>query len=213
MTALNHNLMETSVLKRPGFSYRILKRMADIVLSLASLLLFSPILLIAIAQIYLRDGRPIFYRQWRVGQDGWLFEIIKLRTMRHDAERVGEAQFAEKFDPRIIPGCQWIRQSHVDELPQLWNILVGHMSLVGPRPERPEMMSVLQKDVEGMDLRLLAPPGLTGLAQIRNGYTNDVEGARRKLAWDLEYIKNRSFLGECFLLLRTLPKFWDRSAN
>ena len=104
-----------------------------------------------------------------------------------------------------------MRRSHVDELPQLWNILLGQMSLVGPRPERPEMIEKLRQTIPRIEKRLVGLPGLTGLAQIRNGYTNDLKGARLKMAHDLRYLRSRSFWSEVGLLLQTAPKLWDRS--
>lgn len=192
--------------------FRLAKRAMDIAGALAGLLLASPVLLLCAIWIKAVDRGPVFYHQWRVGQDGWLFKIIKLRTMGLQAERDG-AQFARQGDPRILPGCAWMRISHVDELPQLWNILIGQMSLVGPRPERPEMFERLRDDIPELERRLAGPPGLTGLAQIRNGYSNDVKGVRRKLAYDLFYLNHRSILQELRLLAWTLPRFWDRRAN
>ena len=105
-----------------------------------------------------------------------------------------------------------MRRSHVDELPQLWNILRGDMSLVGPRPERPEMFEQLRKDIPGIELRLAGRPGLTGLAQVKHGYTNDLAGARRKIAFDLRYLRRRSVFSDLKLLLATFPKVWDQAA-
>ena len=105
-----------------------------------------------------------------------------------------------------------MRRSHVDELPQLWNILRGEMSLVGPRPERPEIINELARQLPRFERRLAVTPGLTGLAQIRNGYTNDVTGAQKKLNYDLIYIRRMNWFNELKLLLGTVPKIWDRAA-
>ena len=153
----------------------------------------------------------MLYCQWRVGRDGWLFRIYKLRTMRSNAEE-GGARYARAHDQRVLPGCRWMRRSHVDELPQLWNILLGEMSLIGPRPERPEMLERLRPMIPRIDVRHAGRPGLTGLAQVTNGYTNDLQGARCKLAHDLRYLRSHSILGEIKLLLRTTSKVWDRAA-
>ena len=132
--------------------------------------------------------------------------------MTTDAERDGEAQFACSGDSRVLTGCLWMRKSHVDELPQLWNILKGQMSLVGPRPERPEIIERLRRSMPKIERRLIAKPGLTGLAQIRNGYTSDTTGARKKLAYDLRYLRRRNMWQELLLLLGTVPKVWDQGA-
>jgi len=195
----------------PGRGFEIAKRMLDLAGALFALALFSPVLLVAMAWVKAVDGGPVFYRQWRVGRDGKLFRIWKLRTMRIDAERDGP-RFATDNDPRIVPGCRWMRSSHVDELPQLLNIIRGEMSLVGPRPERPEFIDQARADLPAIDRRLAAAPGLTGLAQVVNGYTNDLDGMRRKLELDLRYLEQRSIALDLRLILKTLPRFWDRTA-
>lgn len=195
----------------PGLGFEIAKRLLDLTGAFAALLLFSPLLLAAACWVKLSDGGPVFYRQWRVGRDGKLFKIWKLRTMRTDAEKDGP-QFATDNDPRIIPGCGWMRTSHVDELPQLLNVLHGDMSLVGPRPERPEFIDKLREDLPGVERRLAGTPGITGLAQVVNGYTNDLEGMRRKLALDIRYLERRSIALDIRLIFKTFPRFWDRTA-
>lgn len=201
----------SATLPSPGRTFEVTKRVLDVTIALAALLAVAPLLLACAAWIKRCDGGPVLYHQWRVGKDGWLFQIRKLRTMTLDAETAG-ARFASAADPRILPGCGWMRKSHVDELPQLLNIIAGDMSLVGPRPERPELMEQLRTHLPRIEERLAGAPGLTGLAQVRNGYTNDVRGARRKLAYDLLYLRRRSVLGDVRLLLATAPKLWDRGA-
>jgi lipopolysaccharide/colanic/teichoic acid biosynthesis glycosyltransferase len=198
-------------LRSPGLRFEACKRAVDVVAAVAGLILLSPLMLFCGAWIKLVDGGPVFYKQWRVGRDGWLFNIYKFRTMSMDAERNG-AQFATSSDPRVLPGCQWIRKCHADELPQLVNILLGQMSLVGPRPERPEIIEELRGDMPGIERRLAVAPGLTGLAQVRNGYSNDVEGMRRKLAFDLRYMRSRSLVTDMTLILETIPRVWDPTA-
>lgn len=195
-----------------GGASAVVKRAMDIAGASLGLVALSPLLLACAAWVRFVDRGPVFYRQWRVGRDGWMFRIVKLRTMRRNAETIGDARFAADGDPRILPGCSWMRRSHVDELPQLWNILIGHMSLVGPRPERPEMIEMLRPEIPRIDRRLEVKPGLTGLAQIRNGYSNDVPGARRKLAWDLRYLRRQSLWTDLRLMLQTLPRLWDHAA-
>ena len=191
--------------------YAIGKRLIDLCGAAIGLIVTAPVVLLCMAWIKLVDGGPVLYEQWRVGRDGWLFRIYKLRTMRQDAE-TGGARFASDGDSRVLRGCQWMRLSHVDELPQLWNIFWGDMSLVGPRPERPEIIDRLKADLPGIERRLAATPGLTGLAQVRNGYTNDLAGMRRKLAYDLAYLRRPSLWADLRLVLVTLPLFWDRAA-
>lgn len=195
-----------------GPAFNRFKRLLDVVISLIGMLASGPILAASMLWIQLIDGRPVFYRQWRVGHDGWIFCLYKLRTMKRDAESDGRARFAHNGDPRILPGCAWMRKSHVDELPQFWNILKGQMSLVGPRPERPEIIETLRQSMPKIERRLTVKPGLTGLAQVRNGYTNDTLGSRKKLAHDLRYLRRRSIWSECGILLNTIPKIWDQTA-
>ena len=196
----------------PGAGFAAFKRTLDIVGAAALLVVLSPVLVACGVWIKLAHGGPVLYRQWRVGRDGWLFRICKLRTMTVDAEADEGAQFATEGDCRVLHGCGWMRKSHVDELPQLWQILVGQMSLVGPRPERPEMFEQLRPTMSRIERRLVVRPGLTGLAQVANGYTNDDAGARRKLAYDLRYLRRRSVMTEIRLLLATIPKIWDRAS-
>lgn len=195
----------------PGRGFEIAKRMVDVFGALLALTLFSPVLLFSAVWLKLADGGPVFYRQQRVGRDGKTFMIWKLRTMRTDAEKHGP-QFATDNDPRIVKGCNWMRTSHVDELPQILNIIRGEMSFVGPRPERPEFIDQARTDLPNVDRRLAGTPGLTGLAQVVNGYTNDLEGMRRKLELDLKYLERRSILLDLSLILKTFPRFWDRTA-
>ena len=193
-------------------AYRLLARLLDVVGALVGMIFLWPLLVVAGVWVKLVDGGPILYRQWRVGKDGWLFTLFKLRTMAGDAEFDGQARFASNRDPRILRGCAWMRKSHLDELPQLWNILLGQMTLVGPRPERPEIFESLRDAIPKIEARLLGKPGLTGLAQLRNGYTNDINGARRKLAYDMMYLRNRTTFGDLRLLAATVPKVWDQGA-
>lgn len=197
--------------RSPGRGFEIAKRSLDLTLSSLLLVLLSPLLMGCALWIGMACGQGVVYSQWRVGRDGYLFRVHKLRTMRSDAERQG-ARYAASGDDRVLPGCRWMRLSHVDELPQLWNILKGDMSLVGPRPERPEMFESLRVTAPGFERRLAAAPGLTGPAQLHVGYTNDDAGARRKLAWDLRYLRRRSVRHDAELLLRTVPKIWDTTA-
>jgi lipopolysaccharide/colanic/teichoic acid biosynthesis glycosyltransferase len=197
--------------RSPMHGSMAMKRVIDVSSAALGLIALSPLLLFCMLWIKAVDGGPVFYHQWRVGRDGWLFRICKFRTMGTQAERDG-AQLASSGDARVLPGCRWMRKSHVDELPQLLNILLGQMSLVGPRPERPEILEELRADLPHIDRRLAAVPGLTGLAQVRNGYSNDLKGMRRKLAYDLKYLRQRGVMTDIKLLLQTVPKLWDHAA-
>jgi len=138
-----------------------------------------------------------------VSNFGRPFTIYKFRTMRTDAERSG-AQFAKQGDARITPIGRFLRRTRIDELPQLWNILKGDMSLIGPRPERPEFMKELQEHIPNFMDRLGLNPGLTGIAQVVNGYDNELEGFRRKVSYDLLYLQNCSVWNDIKILIRTI---------
>lgn len=191
----------------------MLKRWIDILLSLTGLMIAGPVVLLCMFWVMIKDSGPVLYSQWRVGHEGRFFKIYKLRTMVINAENGIEAVLATANDSRVIKGCHWMRRSHLDELPQLWNILVGDMSLVGPRPERPEILNELTSHIPNLADRLLVKPGLTGLAQVHNGYSCDIEGMRRKFHYDMEYVSKHSLTQDLWICVRTLPKFWDRAAN
>lgn len=194
--------------------FRLFKAMLDLCGSVVLLALFSPVMLLCMVLIKWADPTgPAIYRQTRVGFHGQLITIYKLRTMYMDAEARGRAVRAEANDPRVIPVCRWMRRSHVDELPQLVNIICGQMSLVGPRPERPELVAELMRHLPDFHRRLTVKPGLTGLAQIKNGYDTDLASVRRKLEYDLHYIRSMSVGLELRLLLATVAKFNDPAAR
>lgn len=183
--------------------YVILKRLVDIAGSLAGLLgclLVFPWVSLA---ILIESGRPIFYRQPRLGQRGRLFTVVKFRTMRQDAEADGEAHWAREGDPRTTKVGLVLRKTHIDEFPQFWNVLRGEMSIVGPRPERPGLVAELEKQIPFYRARLLSKPGITGWAQINYGKGASIEGSAEKLEYDLYYIKHRSFMMDLWIILRT----------
>ncbi len=182
------------------------KRYFDLALGLTLLCLTSPLLLCAMLAVWLEgQGRaPVIYRQQRVGLNGERITLLKLRTMEVDAERDGPRMTA-RHDPRVTPLGRILRLSRLDELPQLINVLRGEMSLVGPRPERPEFVAQYERRIKGYALRHRVKPGLTGLAQISQGYTDDVEGALIKLYYDLSYIRRGSLWQDLSILMRTLP--------
>ena len=194
--------------------FRVFKELMDVGGALLAVLVFAPVMVVCMLLVKLADWRgPILYRQVRVGLSGKLFTIYKFRTMYVDAESHGNAVLAGKDDPRVIPVCRWMRHSHMDELPQLLNILRGEMSLVGPRPERPEIYNQLSGSLSDFEMRLAVKPGLTGLAQIRNGYDVDMESVGRKLELDLQYIERMSLGLDCRLLFATLTKLHDSGAR
>jgi lipopolysaccharide/colanic/teichoic acid biosynthesis glycosyltransferase len=166
-----------------------------------------PIILVTALIIYLDDGRKdggtIFYRQTRVGMDGQLFEIMKFRSMRVDAEKDG-AQWAKKNDDRVTKIGHTIRKYRIDELPQLFNVFKGEMGFVGPRPERPEFVKELIKEIPYYNHRHNVKPGLTGWAQLNYPYGSTVNDSLEKLKFDLYYIKRRSILLDLLILVRTI---------
>ncbi len=194
--------------------FKLFKELMDLIGGAIAMIVFLPVMLVCAVMIKLSDpAGPVLYRQVRVGYEGRLFTIYKLRSMYVDAESRGGAQWAGEDDPRVIPLCRWMRKSHVDELPQLFNILKGEMSLVGPRPERPELFEDLTSYLPRYEERLTVKPGLTGLAQIYNGYDTDMESVRRKLEYDLQYIENMNLGLEVKLLFATVAKFRDEGAR
>ena len=187
--------------RAPKPIYSGIKRIFDVVFSFILLVfLFLPLILIALA-VKLDSAGPVFYKQERLGLFGEPFVMLKFRTMIPDAERDGPV-WSKKEDPRRTRVGVFLRRFHLDELPQLWNILVGDMSFVGPRPERPMFYKEFGKIVKGFEKRLLVKPGLTGLSQINGGY--DLTPAEKWL-YDMKYIQDRSILLDLKCLIWTVP--------
>ena len=180
------------------------KRLLDVVLSIALLILTAPIALATALAIYLEDRGPVLYRQIRTGQNGRRFSLFKFRSMRPDAEREGVAVWAEQDDPRVTRVGALIRRLRIDELPQLLNVLLGHMSLVGPRPERPVFVEQLARTVPFYAQRHFVKPGITGWAQVRYSYGASQVDARHKLEYDLFYVKHHSLVFDLMVLLQTV---------
>jgi exopolysaccharide biosynthesis polyprenyl glycosylphosphotransferase len=187
---------------RQNYSVRA-KRVFDFTVASIALALTSPLLLVIPALVRLSGRGPILYRQVRIGEGGELFEILKFRTMVVDAE-VGHAVWATENDPRITSVGRVLRKTRMDELPQLWNVVRGDMSIVGPRPERPEFLDVLGEHVPFWRRRDLLKPGITGWAQVHSDYTSDISGAATKLSYDLYYLKHRSLSLDLLIVLKTL---------
>jgi sugar transferase (PEP-CTERM system associated) len=181
---------------------RTVKRVLDLVVSTLMLVVLAPVMAVVAFVILLSDGAPIFYFQDRVGRGGRAYRMWKFRTMRRDAEKLGAA-WAQDDDPRVIPAGRFLRRARLDELPQLWNVLRGEMSLVGPRPERGVFLEELKERYPLFQLRELVKPGLTGWAQLRYGYGSTMEEQARKLEYDLYYIKNTSLFLDLVCLLAT----------
>lgn len=169
--------------------YFPVKRTVDILVALSILVLTGPLLLLSALVVKLTSRGPAFYSQRRLGRGGREFTLWKLRTMVDGAERHTGPVWAVQNDPRITPVGRFLRNAHIDELPQMVNILLGHMSLVGPRPERPEIARRLGAKLEDYWLRLLVRPGLTGIAQLRLPPEGDLRGVRKKLRYDLFYVR------------------------
>ncbi|GAB4466252.1 MAG: TIGR03013 family PEP-CTERM/XrtA system glycosyltransferase [Burkholderiaceae bacterium] len=182
----------------------VIKRTFDIVASTLLLILASPVMLLATLAIYLESGRPIIYRQERVGRGGRTFMCLKFRSMRTDAEKDGVARWATAGDARITRVGRIMRKTRIDELPQLINVLRGDMSLVGPRPERPCFVNKLKEQIRFYDVRHSVKPGLTGWAQVRYSYGASVEDASKKLEYDLYYVKNHSLFLDFLILVETV---------
>lgn len=180
-----------------------IKRGFDIAVSIFGLILSLPILIISALAIKLTSKGPVFYTQVRAGRFGKPFRMIKLRTMRIDAEKDG-AKWAKENDPRVTPIGRLLRKYRIDEIPQLINVLRGEMSFVGPRPERPEFIAELAKKIPFYQERLMIQPGITGWAQVNYPYGSSVEDARRKLEYDLYYMKHMSVFLDMFILLDTI---------
>lgn len=183
--------------------YDILKRAVDVILALMAGIIFLILLPVLALIIFFFDRGPIFYRQTRIGRDGKIFIITKLRTMVINAEQNG-TQFTQPGDPRITKVGKFLRLSRLDELPQAWNILKNEMSFIGPRPERPEFVAKLEQMMPYYNARHLVKPGLTGWAQVNHGYADTLESNLTKLQYDIYYIKNRSLLLDGIILLKTV---------
>jgi sugar transferase (PEP-CTERM system associated) len=183
---------------------RFAKRMMDVITAGFGLLLTSPFLPIVALLIKLDSPGPVFFRQTRVGQGDKEFTLIKFRSMRQDAENKSGAVWAEKDDPRITRLGRFLRKSRIDEIPQLFNVLQGDMSLVGPRPERPEFVAKLKELIPYYSERHYVKPGVTGWAQVCYPYGASVEDAVEKLRYDLYYVKNLSILFDIRIMLRTI---------
>jgi|SRR5271157_1892637 len=189
---------------RAGGFYEAGKRFLDILGGLVGVGLSILLFPFAGLLIVLDSGFPIFYHQIRSGRGGSTYRLYKFRTMRQDAEIDGQARPAEENDERVTRVGGFLRRTHIDELPQFWNVLRGEMSIVGPRAERPELITKYQKHIPFYRARLMVKPGITGWAQINYGYSSTIPQTVVKLEYDLYYIKHRSLLTDLTIILRTI---------
>jgi lipopolysaccharide/colanic/teichoic acid biosynthesis glycosyltransferase len=184
--------------------YATCKRIIDVAGALVLLVVAVPVIALAALLVRLTSRGPAFYSQTRVGRGGRPFTIYKIRSMVHNAEKVSGAQWCRPGDKRVMPIGKLLRRTHLDELPQLWNILKGEMSLIGPRPERPEFVPQLEAALPRYRERLLVLPGVSGLAQVHLGPDTDLASVERKLAYDLYYIKNQGLWTDLRILVATV---------
>jgi sugar transferase (PEP-CTERM system associated) len=199
---------------RQGLLRETVKRVFDLVASTALLLVTLPVMLITTAIIAMEGGGSILYRQERVGQGGRIFEVLKFRSMRSDAERDGKPQWATTNDSRVTPIGKFIRRSRIDELPQIFNVLRGEMSFVGPRPERPFFVQQLVQEIPFYAARHSVKPGITGWAQVRYPYGASLDDAVNKLQYDLYYVKNHTFFLDLLILVETIQVvLWGKGAR
>lgn len=203
LAAVNDNDIEKRIARRAPAPAQLGKRAFDIAAALSLLIFLAPLLILTAIAIRLDSKGPVLYRQRRIGYRGEAFEIFKFRSMRTDAEKDG-ARWAAADDDRITRVGRFIRRTRIDEVPQAINILRGDMSFVGPRPERPEFVSILEEEIPHYHERHLVKPGITGWAQVKHEYTASVEGARTKLTYDLFYIKHFSLLLDLLIVLMTV---------
>ncbi|MDT8436368.1 MAG: sugar transferase [Gemmatimonadota bacterium] len=210
---------------------RAILRGLNVVVAAGALLLLAPVFLVIAVAIRLDSRGPVIYRQLRVGLDrrsgagadstgrrrtdlgGRPFTIYKFRTMRVDAEDATGPVWARPRDGRVTRVGAVLRKTRLDELPQFWNVIRGEMSVVGPRPERPNFVLELRKEIDAYAMRHRVPPGITGWAQVNRGYDRNVEDVREKLGYDLEYLEKRSIWFDLLIMLRTIPVMLERDKS
>ena len=182
------------------------KRLFDIAFASLSLILISPLFLIIAILIKFDSSGPVFFRQKRIGKDGRIFKMWKFRTMRKNAEMETGPVWADEGDPRVTNLGYFLRSCHLDEIPQLINVFKGEMSVIGPRPERPEFVKIIDGHVVDFDQRLNVRPGITGLAQVRYRYGASIKDAARKLKYDLLYIKRMCWALDFQIIVWTIGR-------
>jgi len=180
------------------------KRVIDVTGAAAGLIMLTPVFLVLAVLIRASSRGPVVLRQRRVGMNGAVFEMVKFRTMVATAEADGRPVWCAKNDERVTPVGRVLRAHHLDELPQLWNVLIGQMSLIGPRPERPEISAVLAVEIPQWQQRHCVRPGMTGWAQLRSGYAASIDESRLKLTHDLYYLRHRCLRLDLEILAETV---------
>ncbi|MFC1806637.1 sugar transferase [Planctomycetota bacterium] len=193
--------------------YAEFKRAIDILFALPGVIIAAPIIAALAVLVKLTSKGPAFYRQERVGRDGRVFKIVKLRTMVADAESKTGPVWASADDPRETPLGRILRRTHLDELPQLWNVLKGDMSLIGPRPERPVFVEKFKREIPQYTDRLAVRPGITGWAQVNHVYDQSVDDVRRKVAFDCEYIRQMGWGIDIKIMLATAARMLGRKGG
>ncbi|MBF0217292.1 MAG: sugar transferase [Candidatus Omnitrophica bacterium] len=182
----------------------LIKKAFDLISAVIGIVLLAPVIAVVAAYIKIVSPGPVIFKQERVGKDGKVFMMYKMRTMRVDAEGSTGPVWAKKNDSRMIKGGSIIRKIHVDEFPQLINVLKGDMSIIGPRPERPVFVDSLSKEIVDYRKRLAVKPGITGLAQVWHKYDESIKDVRKKVKYDILYIRKMCVLTDMGILLRTL---------
>ncbi len=184
-------------------TYAFAKRVLDAIAAIIGIIALSPLLLVTAVLVKLTSKGPILYSQVRVGKKGRLFKMYKFRTMKTDAEKETGPVWATENDNRLTPIGGFLRKAHIDEIPQFINILKGEMSLIGPRPERPVFVEKFKEQINGYEKRLAVKPGITGLAQVWHRYDETVEDVKKKLKYDLLYVKKMCFWADFGIIMRT----------
>ena len=184
-------------------TYTFAKRILDICLTAIGIIILSPVILVTAVLVKLTSKGPILYSQVRVGKNGKLFKIYKFRTMRVDAEKETGPVWAAANDNRLTPIGRFLRKAHIDEIPQFINVLKGEMSLIGPRPERPVFVEQFKEEITDYHKRLHVKPGITGLAQVWHRYDETILDVKKKLKYDLLYVKKMCFWADFNIILRT----------
>ncbi len=203
LSLLSQEEVFTLLEQKTRHNEHIMYRIFEVFVGVFILIITSPFLLLSALAILIESGRPILYTHTRTGKNGTPFEIYKLRSMIKNSEKEG-AQWAEKKDSRVTAVGRIIRKTHIDEIPQMWNLIKGDIALVGPRPERPEFVATLEKEIPYYAIRHNIKPGFTGWAQVRYRYARTVDDSREKFEYDLYYIKNKSLILDIGILAKTV---------